>query len=57
MQVCGAIMGRASLFEAFNKVLNLTIDILWWYKPFLYGGLCLIYFSKKLSSSGFVFVL
>jgi hypothetical protein len=21
-----------------NEVSNLTTDILWWYKPFLYGG-------------------
>jgi len=25
-----------------------TVDILWWYKPSLYGGLCPIYFFREL---------
>ncbi len=40
-----------------NKVSCLITDILWWYKPFLYGGLCPIYFSRELDYNGFVFVL
>jgi len=41
----------------FSKVLNLIIDIFWWYKFFLYGGLYLIYFSSELGFGGFVFVI
>jgi hypothetical protein len=39
-----------------NGVLGLTIDILWWYRPFFYGGLCFIYFFRGLGSSGSIFV-
>jgi hypothetical protein len=39
-----------------SKVSDLTIDILWWYRPFLYGRLCPIYFFRELGSGGFVFV-
>jgi hypothetical protein len=33
-----------------------TIDILWWYKSIIYGGLCPLYFSKELGFGGFIFV-
>ncbi len=41
----------------FSEASGLTIDILWWYRPSLYGGLCPIYFYNELGSGGFVFVL
>jgi len=41
----------------FNKALGLTIDILWWYRPFLYGGLYPICFFKEFCFGGFVFVI
>jgi len=40
-----------------NKMLSSTINILWWYRPFFYGGLCPIYVSRELGSSGSTFVL
>jgi hypothetical protein len=40
-----------------NEVSSLTIDIIWWYWPSLYGGLCPILFFKELGSNGSVFVL
>jgi hypothetical protein len=49
------IMGVFSM--PLNEASNLTTDILWWYRPFLYGGLCPIYFSSELGSSGSVFML
>ncbi len=42
--------------RAFSKVSGLIIDILWWYRPFLYGGVCPIYFFRELGSSGSLFV-
>jgi hypothetical protein len=39
-----------------SKTLSLTINFLWWYTPFIYGGLCPICFSKRLGFGGFVFV-
>ncbi len=41
----------------FNEVPNLTINLLWWYKPFIYGRLCPIYFSRELSFGDSIFVL
>jgi hypothetical protein len=55
MEVCGDIMGLG-LWESFQGPLA-RLDILWWYRPSLYGRLCPIYFFKELSFSGFVFVL
>jgi hypothetical protein len=40
-----------------SKVLGSTIDILWWYRPSFYGGLCPIFFSRELGFGGFIFVL
>ncbi len=40
-----------------KKVSNLTADILWWYKPSPYGGLCPIYFSRELNFSDSIFVV
>jgi hypothetical protein len=40
-----------------NEVSNLTTDILWWYRPSFYGGLCPIYFYRELSFGGSIFVL
>jgi hypothetical protein len=45
------------LSRPLNKALGSTIDILWWYRPSLYGGLCPIYFSRELGFGGFVFAL
>jgi hypothetical protein len=39
-----------------SEVLGMTIDFLWWYKLFFYGGLCPIYFSEELGFSGSIFV-
>jgi len=50
VQDCGSLSGPLS------KASSLIIDILWWYRPFLYGGLCPIYFFKELGSYAFVFV-
>jgi hypothetical protein len=46
-----------ALSRALNETSGLTINILWWYKPFFYGGLCPIRFSKELGFGGSVFVL
>jgi hypothetical protein len=40
----------------FSKTLDLTIDILQWYKLFFYGKLCPIYFFKEWGFGGSVFV-
>jgi hypothetical protein len=40
----------------FNEVLGLITNILWWYKPSFYGGLCHICFSRELCFSGSIFV-
>jgi hypothetical protein len=40
-----------------SETLGSTTNILWWYKPSLYGKLCPIYFSRELGSSGSIFVL
>jgi hypothetical protein len=39
-----------------NRALGLTIDLLWWYRPFIYGGLCPICFFKELGFGGSIFV-
>jgi hypothetical protein len=41
-KIMGVFLGPLS------EALSLTIDILWWYGPFLYGRLCPIYFSRVL---------
>jgi hypothetical protein len=41
----------------FSRVLSPNIDLLWWYKPFIYGRLCPIYFFKQLGLNGSIFVL
>jgi len=46
-----------ALSRALNETSGLTINILWWYKPSFYGGLCPIRFSKELGFGGSVFVL
>jgi hypothetical protein len=43
--------------EPLSKVSSSIINILWWYRLSLYGGLCPIYFSRELGFSGFVFGL
>jgi hypothetical protein len=40
----------------FNEALGLTTNILWWYRLFFYGRLCLICFSKNLGFGGSIFV-
>jgi len=60
MQLCGDTMGPGSwefFSRPFSKVLGLTTDILWWYKPFLHGGLCPICLPRDLGFGGFEFVL
>jgi hypothetical protein len=41
----------------FNKASGLITDLLWWYRLFIYGGLCPIYFSRVLGFGGFIIVL
>jgi hypothetical protein len=48
------IMGVFS--RTFSKALGSTTDILWWYRPSLYGGLYPICFYRELGSNDFVFV-
>jgi hypothetical protein len=43
--------------KPFNEALGLTTNILWWYKPSIYGGLCPIYFFRELGFGGSTFVL
>jgi hypothetical protein len=38
-------------------MLGWITDFLWWYKPFIYGGLCPICLFKELDFGGSVFVL
>jgi hypothetical protein len=40
-----------------NEVLGLITDILWWYKPYIYGGLCPNCFSREFNSNGSIFVI
>jgi hypothetical protein len=40
-----------------SEVLSSTTNILWWYRPFFYGGLCLIYVFRELGSNGYIFML
>jgi len=37
-----------------NGVSSSASDLLWWYRPFIYGRLCPIYLSKELGFGGFV---
>jgi hypothetical protein len=50
-KIVGVLLGPLS------EASCLTIDILWWYRPSFYGGLCPIYFSRELDSNGYIFVL
>jgi hypothetical protein len=43
--------------KPFDKVSSLTTNILWWYKPSFYVGLCPIFFFKELGSSGSIFMV
>jgi hypothetical protein len=40
----------------FSRALGPTTDLLWWYRPLIYKGLCPICYSKELGFGGFVFV-
>jgi hypothetical protein len=40
----------------FSEASGPTIDIFWWYKPFIYGGLCPINLFSELGFGGFIFV-
>jgi hypothetical protein len=40
-----------------NEASCLTTDILWWYRPFFYGKVCPIWFSRELGSGGSIFLL
>jgi hypothetical protein len=48
------VMGAYS--RPFNEVLGSTIDLFWWYMPFIYGGLCPICFLRELKFGGSIFV-
>jgi hypothetical protein len=50
------VQDHGSLFRPLSEAVNLTTDILWWYKPSLYGGLCPICFSRDLGFGGSIFV-
>jgi hypothetical protein len=39
------------------KMLGLTTNLFWWYKPFIYGGLCPICFYKELGFGGSISML
>jgi hypothetical protein len=45
------------LSKPLNEALSSTTNILWWYRPSFYEGLCPICFSKELGFSASVFVL
>jgi len=49
-RIMGVLLGPLS------EALSLTTDIFWWYRSSFYGGLCPIYFSTELGSSGSIFV-
>jgi hypothetical protein len=40
-----------------NGVSSSTSDLLWWYRPLIYGRLCPIYLSRELGFGGFVSML
>ncbi len=40
-----------------NDALGSKTDILWWYRPYIYGGLCPIYFFGEFRSNGSIFVI
>jgi hypothetical protein len=40
-----------------SEVLGSTTNLFWWYKPFMYGGLCPIYFSKESGFGGSISML
>jgi len=44
------IMGVIS--GPFSEASSVTINIFWWYRPFLYGGLCPILFFRELGFGG-----
>jgi hypothetical protein len=41
----------------FSETSCSIINILWWYKPSFYGGLCPIYFFGESNSNGSIFML
>ncbi len=43
--------------KPFNETLCLTTNLLWWYRPSFYGGLCANYFAKELGFSDSIFML
>jgi hypothetical protein len=49
-RIVGVFLGSLS------EVSDLTTNILWWYRPSFYEGLCPIYFSRELGFGGSVFV-
>jgi len=40
-----------------SEALGLTTNLFWWYRPFIYGRLCPIYFSRELGFGGSIYVL
>jgi hypothetical protein len=50
-KIVGVFLGPLS--EASSS----TANILWWYGPFRYGGLCPICFFREFGSNGSIFVL
>jgi hypothetical protein len=40
-----------------NEASSPTTDLLWWYRPFIYGKLCPIWCSRELGFGGSIFVL
>ncbi len=56
--MCGDIMGLGSwesIQGIFNGVSGSITNIFWWYRLFIYGGLCPIYFFRELGFSGSIF--
>jgi hypothetical protein len=50
-KIVGVLLGPLS------KALGSTTDIHWWYNPYFYGRLCIIYFSRGLDFGGSIFAL
>jgi hypothetical protein len=48
------VMGVYS--KPLGRALGLTTNLLWCYRPFIYGGLCPIFFSKELGFGNSIFV-
>jgi hypothetical protein len=58
VDMCGQYESRiVKVFsKPFNKSSGLITDILWWYRPSFYGGLCPTCFSRELGFDGSIFV-